>query len=248
PGVRPPSFPPRLSSPALCAEVRKLAAWRGANADPGKLPLRQHRLHAHVGAGSRAHPRARVRLHVLPEAWGRVDLQSVRRAARRAARSRWRLPVRVRHRVRAIPRVRPVRRRAAGDGRDRRPHLCGGEREHVQRRESRVAHPRGHLFRRRDRGGAARALEAQLDPRREVRRGGPMTTVEDMSMQIELYYLVLSTAFTAVLWVPYVLDRFMIRGIAGTVGYPESPKPASPWAERLKAAHGNAVENLVVFA
>ncbi|HXF78302.1 MAG TPA: MAPEG family protein [Usitatibacter sp.] len=75
-----------------------------------------------------------------------------------------------------------------------------------------------------------------------------MTTVEDMSMQIELYYLVLSTAFTAVLWVPYVLDRFLVRGIAGTVGYPESPKPASPWAERLKAAHGNAVENLVVFA
>ncbi|HEX7130505.1 MAG TPA: MAPEG family protein, partial [Rhodanobacteraceae bacterium] len=39
-----------------------------------------------------------------------------------------------------------------------------------------------------------------------------------------------------------------VRGIADTVGYPSDPKPLAPWAERLKAAHGNAVENLVVFA
>jgi uncharacterized MAPEG superfamily protein len=69
-----------------------------------------------------------------------------------------------------------------------------------------------------------------------------------MSMQTEILYLVLSAALTAALWIPYVLDRFMVRGIAATVGYPESPKPQSAWAERLMAAHGNAVENLVVFA
>ena len=50
------------------------------------------------------------------------------------------------------------------------------------------------------------------------------------------------------LWVPYVLDRFVVRGIPDTVGYPASPKPLAPWAQRLMAAHGNAVENLVVFA
>jgi uncharacterized MAPEG superfamily protein len=50
------------------------------------------------------------------------------------------------------------------------------------------------------------------------------------------------------LWVPYVLDRFATWGIADTVGYPESPKPQSGWARRMKAAHINAVENLVVFA
>ena len=61
-------------------------------------------------------------------------------------------------------------------------------------------------------------------------------------------YLVWVTLFTAVLWIPYVLNRIAVRGIADTVGYPENPKPLAPWAERLKAAHGNAVENLVVFA
>jgi uncharacterized MAPEG superfamily protein len=75
-----------------------------------------------------------------------------------------------------------------------------------------------------------------------------MTTAEDVFMQTEILYLVLSAVLTAVLWIPYVLDRFMIRGIAATMGYPESPKPQSPWAQRLAAAHANAVENLVVFA
>ena len=31
-------------------------------------------------------------------------------------------------------------------------------------------------------------------------------------------------------------------------GYPENPKPQSPWAQRLMKAHHNAVENLGVFA
>jgi uncharacterized MAPEG superfamily protein len=32
------------------------------------------------------------------------------------------------------------------------------------------------------------------------------------------------------------------------VGYPENPKPLAPWAERMKKAHYNSVENLVLFA
>ena len=40
----------------------------------------------------------------------------------------------------------------------------------------------------------------------------------------------------------------MVEGMADAVGYPENPKPQSPWARRMKAAHYNAVENLVVFA
>lgn len=67
-------------------------------------------------------------------------------------------------------------------------------------------------------------------------------------MTIELNYLVLVTALTAVLWVPYILNRIAVRGLAETVGYPENPKPQSAWAVRLRNAHGNAVENLVVFA
>jgi uncharacterized MAPEG superfamily protein len=67
-------------------------------------------------------------------------------------------------------------------------------------------------------------------------------------MTIELKYLVLVTALTAVLWIPYILNRLAVRGIADAVGYPENPKPQAAWATRLQKAHGNAVENLVVFA
>lgn len=67
-------------------------------------------------------------------------------------------------------------------------------------------------------------------------------------MSVEMTYLVWVTVFTALLWVPYVLNRIAVRGIADTVGYPANPKPLAPWAERMKAAHANAVENLVIFA
>jgi uncharacterized MAPEG superfamily protein len=67
-------------------------------------------------------------------------------------------------------------------------------------------------------------------------------------MKTELLYLTLVTAFTGLLWVPYILDRMAVRGLTDTVGYPETPKPQSAWAQRLMRAHANAVENLVVFA
>jgi uncharacterized MAPEG superfamily protein len=67
-------------------------------------------------------------------------------------------------------------------------------------------------------------------------------------MNTQLMYLVFVTAFTGLLWVPYVIDRAAVWGLMDTVGYPANPKPQSPWAQRLKRAHANAVENLVVFA
>jgi uncharacterized MAPEG superfamily protein len=67
-------------------------------------------------------------------------------------------------------------------------------------------------------------------------------------MKTELLYLVYVTVFTGLLWVPYILDRIATRGLLDAVGYPDSPKPQSPWAQRLLKAHLNAVENLVVFA
>jgi uncharacterized MAPEG superfamily protein len=67
-------------------------------------------------------------------------------------------------------------------------------------------------------------------------------------MKTELMYLVYVTILTGLIWVPYVLDRMAVRGLADTVGYPDAPKPQSGWAQRMKAAHANAVENLVVFA
>lgn len=67
-------------------------------------------------------------------------------------------------------------------------------------------------------------------------------------MSAELKYLVLVATLTALTWIPYILNLIKVRGITDAVGYPENPPPMSPWAERMKAAHYNSVENLVVFA
>lgn len=63
----------------------------------------------------------------------------------------------------------------------------------------------------------------------------------------ELTYLTWVTAFTAVMWIPYILNLIIVRGLLDAVGYPENPKPLSAWATRMKHAHSNAIENLVVF-
>ena len=67
-------------------------------------------------------------------------------------------------------------------------------------------------------------------------------------MTAELKYLAFVTTLTALMWIPYILNMIMVRGVADAVGYPENPKPMASWATRMKAAHYNAVENLVVFA
>jgi uncharacterized MAPEG superfamily protein len=67
-------------------------------------------------------------------------------------------------------------------------------------------------------------------------------------MTMELMYLTWVSLFTAVMWVLYALNQIGVRGLIDTIGYPETPFPLSPWAERMKKAHSNAVENLVVFA
>jgi len=67
-------------------------------------------------------------------------------------------------------------------------------------------------------------------------------------MNSELMSLTWVTALTAVMWMPYILNMIMVRGLVDAVGYPEDPAPLSPWAAKMKAAHANAVENLVVFA
>jgi len=67
-------------------------------------------------------------------------------------------------------------------------------------------------------------------------------------MSSELSSLVWVLALSDVMWVPYILNTIMVRGLIDAVGYPENPKSPAPWAVRMKAAHYNAVENLVVFA
>jgi|TARA_B110000240_G_scaffold167452_1_gene189306 uncharacterized MAPEG superfamily protein len=63
----------------------------------------------------------------------------------------------------------------------------------------------------------------------------------------ELNYLTWVTVFTALMWMPYILNTIVVRGLINAVGYSENPKPLAPWAARMKQAHSNAIENLVVF-
>ncbi len=67
-------------------------------------------------------------------------------------------------------------------------------------------------------------------------------------MTSELMSLIWVTALTAILWIPYTLNTIAVRGLMDAVGYPADPKPLAGWAQKMKAAHANAVENLVVFA
>ena len=68
-------------------------------------------------------------------------------------------------------------------------------------------------------------------------------------MTSELFWLTLTVVLTGLLWVPYFLNRCLVRGLSGAMANPSrNDKPHTEWATRLLFAHDNAVENLVIFA
>jgi uncharacterized MAPEG superfamily protein len=68
-------------------------------------------------------------------------------------------------------------------------------------------------------------------------------------MTRELFWLTLTVILTGLLWIPYILNRIQVRGLAGAMANPtRNDKPHAEWASRLMFAHDNAVENLVIFA
>lgn len=67
-------------------------------------------------------------------------------------------------------------------------------------------------------------------------------------MTPELKYLAMISVVTALMWIPYILNVISRNKLSDAVGYPDTPLSMSPWAERMKKAQYNAVENLVVFA
>ena len=67
-------------------------------------------------------------------------------------------------------------------------------------------------------------------------------------MTSEMMSLTWVTTLTAVLWMPYIVNQILVRGLIEAVGYPENPTPLSGWAAKMKAGHANAIENLVIFA
>ena len=63
------------------------------------------------------------------------------------------------------------------------------------------------------------------------------------------FYTGLSAVWIAIAWVPYLLDRIMVRGLVGAMANP-SPDlaPQSNWAVRAKAAHVVAIQAFSAFA
>ena len=65
----------------------------------------------------------------------------------------------------------------------------------------------------------------------------------------ELFWLTLTVILTGLLWLPYTLNRIMVRGLFGAMANPaRDDRPHAAWATRLMFAHDNAIENLVIFA
>ena len=64
-----------------------------------------------------------------------------------------------------------------------------------------------------------------------------------------LQWLAATALMTALLWMPYVLQRMAALGIMRTLQPvdPEDELKQAVWALRSKRAHYNAVENLAVF-
>ena len=59
----------------------------------------------------------------------------------------------------------------------------------------------------------------------------------------------MSVLLTAILWVPVIINRLFEHGIVHGIMDPDGKTDSNVgWANRLMAAHVNAVENLVVFA
>ena len=67
-------------------------------------------------------------------------------------------------------------------------------------------------------------------------------------MPAEIYWLTLTALATALMWLPYILNRIMVRGLFPAMGNPSpADKAHDAWAERAMAAHRNACENLPIF-
>ena len=65
----------------------------------------------------------------------------------------------------------------------------------------------------------------------------------------EFYWLILTIIMTGLLWIPQIIHSVLKVGPTKAFLYPdEATAHYADWAKRSKAAHNNAVENLVIFA
>ena len=61
-------------------------------------------------------------------------------------------------------------------------------------------------------------------------------------------YTTLSALWIAMAWLPYILDRIMVRGMLGALAnYDPNAVPQSAWAQRAMRAHNVSVQAFVAF-
>lgn len=69
------------------------------------------------------------------------------------------------------------------------------------------------------------------------------------TLSTELYWLTLTVLTTGLMWIPYILNRIIERGMLPAIWDPQGiTETKVAWADRMARAHENAVENLVIFA
>lgn len=69
------------------------------------------------------------------------------------------------------------------------------------------------------------------------------------AMSTELYWLTLTITMTALMWLPYILNRLAEQGLGKAMWDPQGDKSTQvAWARRMMQAHQNAIENLAMFA
>jgi uncharacterized MAPEG superfamily protein len=66
-------------------------------------------------------------------------------------------------------------------------------------------------------------------------------------MSIEMRYLLAAVVLTALLRVPWLLNKVSVRGLQKISGYPSESEPLAAWARRLWYAHEDALDNLILF-
>ncbi len=68
-------------------------------------------------------------------------------------------------------------------------------------------------------------------------------------MKTELFYLLLTSILTGLLWIPVVIGYVVTRGLPSSADYARAPTSALPdWVNRANRAHLNSVESFAPFA
>ncbi len=68
-------------------------------------------------------------------------------------------------------------------------------------------------------------------------------------MTTDLWYLALTAALTAALWIPYIACQVMTNGLLAPENYVDpKPRPVPLWGQRAHRAYLNAIECFAPFA